>query len=240
MKLVFPIILVLFIACTPSQKAESDQPERLLPESLSTILEAHGGLERWQAMRTLTYTIDEEMHTIDLSTRMTKIESTTKSFGFDGQQVWVTPDSLAEGNEAFMYNLHFYFLAMPFVLADPGVKYKVMGEKALNGVLYNTLMASYLDSVGNSPKDQYLLLSNPETNRMEWLMYSATFGAGETSEDFSLIQYGDWKEAGGIWLATSLQWTSYEGDSTLEVEGEAKFENVLLSTEALPKEVYQN
>ncbi len=239
MKQLHTIILVLILGCTSSQKPEIDRLVRPLPDAFTRILDAHGGLPRWDSLRTLTYSVDGEQHTIDLPTRMTRIESASRSFGFDGNQVWVAPDSMAEGNEAFMYNLNFYFLAMPFVLADPGVKYEAQEQKVLNGVSYNALMASFQDSVGISTKDRYLVLSNPETNHLEWLMYSATFGASETSEDFSLIRYGEWKETGGIWLATSLQWTGYEGDSTLEVQGEAKFENVLLSTEALPKEVYR-
>lgn len=230
--------LLVLAGCQNQPSPVADTQTQDLPESLSKILEAHGGLEKWRDAKTLSFTLDGAQHVIDLTSRMAKVESPTKSFGFDGDQVWVAPDSLSDGNERFLYNLYFYFFAMPFVLADPGIQYEQPTTKQLNGVEYDALKITYADSVGDSPKDEYIILSDPQTHRMEWLMYTATFGSSESSQEFNLIRYAEWQEFGGIHLSALLQWMALEGDSTMGIQGEAKFENVQISAVAMPKSFY--
>ena len=79
------------------------------------------------------------------------------------------------------------------------------------------------------PNDSYIILSNQQTDRMEWLMYTATFG-GAAKDSYSLIKYGGWKEIGGVILPSSLQWYSYtDGEAGNPRGGANLFENIEVS-----------
>ena len=221
------LLLVLLACSTPSKK---DGPvESEIPASFQAILDAHGGLDKWKAAKTLSFSMGEELYTIDMDSRMTRVEMPEKTFGFNGQEVWVTPDSGREGNEEFMYNLFFYFFGMPFVLADPGVQFEGLDPMVYDSISYNAIEVTFEEGIGNSPKDEYIILSDPETNQMKWLMYKATFGAQQAGERFNLVRYAKWERVNGVLLPQVIEWTAYEGESTTGVQDVVQFEKVTLS-----------
>lgn len=233
--------VITLIACQPNQDKESNQQSRKdenpaitkhHSESITKIFEAHGGFEKWSSVKSLSYQKGEESTVTDLQNRKIRLESPTQTIGFDGENVWIAPDTLDASRARFLHNLYFYFYAMPFVVGDPGVFYEDMESRELKGKTYNGVKVSYDIGVGDSPKDNYILWVDPETNLMEWLMYTVTFRSGEASENYSLIRYSDWAEVNGLTLPTKLEWYIYKDGVVGELRNEAIFENIELSTEA--------
>jgi len=138
------------------------------PEALIKVLDAHGGLDAWRSYRTLSYLIGEEKQTIDLHDRRELIEGENFTMGFDGEQVWAKSDTSYKGNPIFYKNLMFYFYAMPFVLADPGINYTAVDPLVFDDESYPGFRISYDDSIGVSPEDEYFIHYNPDTYQMEW------------------------------------------------------------------------
>lgn len=146
--------------------------------------------------------------------------------------VWVNPPSENAERQRMRYNLIWYFYAFPFVIGDPGIIYEVLEPVTLNTETYNAVKISYNDGIGDSPKDNYIVLSDQENNQMKWLMYTATFGASESRDQFSLIKYDGWEERGGVLLPSVLQWYQFKDGIVGEPRGDARtFENVMVSTE---------
>ena len=106
----------------------------------------------------------------------------------------------------FSHSLMFYFHTMPFVLADDGIIYEEVEDKEIKGETYKGLKISYEENVGDADKDQYILYYDPETYRMEWLAYTATYFSGQQSDNFSYIKYDVWNDANGFSLPTELLW----------------------------------
>ena len=149
------------------------------------------------------------------------------------------PDTVEVGNARFYHNLYFYFYAFPFVVGDPGVFYEDVEPKEILGTTYNGIKITYDEGVGDSPKDYYIIWYNPETYKMEWLMYTVTFRSGERNENYRLINYGDWAEFEGLLLPTSLQWYQYQDDVIGEKRGnKVVFENINISTEAPSEDIF--
>ena len=118
---------------------------------------------------------------------------------------------------------------MPFVVGDPGVSYEDMEQRELKGKTYNGIKISYGEGVGDAPDDNYIIWYDPQTNKMEWLMYTVTYGNNEPNEQYRLIKYDQWSDFEELLLPTKIQWYQYEEDSVGDVAGEVAFENIKLS-----------
>lgn len=238
--LTFLAILALVIACQPKQQNET--PKETSPayqrpehhsESLTKALDAHGGYEQWSTMKSLSYSRGEETTLTNLQNRKIKLVSPDQTIGFDGQDVWVTPDSVDASRARFYHNLYFYFYAMPFVVGDPGVFYEDVEPMEIKEKTYKGIKISYGENVGDAPDDNYIIWFDAETNQMEWLMYTVTFRSGEPSDKYNLIKYAGWTEFNGLVLPTSLQWFQYDGESVGDPRGEATvFQNIEITAES--------
>lgn len=246
MNKILPFLITVFLlGC---QQTEQQNSEPVAPvaetghhiESLTEVFDAHGGYQLWSSMKSLSYEKGDESTVTNLQNRKIRVESPEQTFGFDGEDVWVLPDSADASRARFYHNLYFYFYAMPFVVGDPGARYEEVEPKELQGKEYNGIKVSYGDGVGDSPEDNYILWYDPETNQMEWLMYTVTYTSGEPSDKYSLIKYEGWESIEGLRLATTLQWYMYDGETVGEKRGEPSvFTNVRLSTDAPSSDLFE-
>ena len=225
---------------TTTQKKAVEAPQ--YPDALGAIFEAHGGINPWRKQRTLQYTIPKdknpEIHITDLWSRNDKILTPNYSMGFDGK-VWLTNGPKPyKGNPEFYHNLMFYFYAMPFVLADDGINYGETAPLQFEGKTYPGIQITYNDGVGTSPKDEYYIHYDPETNRMAWLGYTVTYRTGEDSDNIKWIRYDDWGTFNGLVLPKSISWYDYEGRDIKTPRSTVQFEEVHLSEETKPASFY--
>ncbi|MEQ9402086.1 MAG: DUF6503 family protein [Cyclobacteriaceae bacterium] len=240
------IIISLATGCQPNQPAENAGAEEVTPaptehhsENLAKIFEAHGGFQKWASMKQLSYTKGGESTITNLSNRKIRLVSEKQTIGFDGENVWITPDSVDAGRARFYHNLYFYFYAMPFVVGDPGAFYKDVDPRKIKGEPLNGIKVSYGESVGDSPEDFYIIWYDPETYKMKWLMYTVTFRSGEANENYRLIKYDQWAEFEGLLLPTTIQWHEYKDGIEGEMSNEVVFENIALSTEAPSEDLFE-
>ncbi|TKD62456.1 DUF6503 family protein [Flavobacterium sp. ASW18X] len=245
--------VLIFVSCQPKKKEseisnvseETTQKEVLhkYPEALEQVLEAHGGLVSWKKQRTLSFTIpkpdNEEVHTVDLKTRMDKIETPAYDIGFDGHNPWfLAKEGAFKGNAEFYHNLMFYFYAMPFVLADDGINYAETEPLEVEGVMYPGVKITYNEGVGTSFKDEYYLHYDANTYKMKWLGYTVTYRTGEKSEKVSWINYKEWDSFNGVVLPTTIAWHKSEGRKIMEERNAVSFKAISLSEQAKPIAFY--
>jgi len=130
------IVFVAFLALSACKKNASknetkdvvlDTQVKEYPATITSILDAHGGIDAWNSMENLAFGMQKgeelEMTTTALKSRQSLIETNDHKLGYDGEKVWLqNKDTITyKGNAKFYYNLMFYFYAMPFVLADDGM-----------------------------------------------------------------------------------------------------------------------
>lgn len=235
--LMLPVLFVV-LACQGTKSEKMSEEEMIVHsntdhhnEAINKVFEAHGGFGQWSALKQMSYDLDGSRTLVDLQSRYTRIESEHQTVGFDGEKVWVMPPSENAQRQRMRYNLMFYFYAFPFVVGDPGASYEGLAPITLLNQTYDAVKVSYGEGVGDSPKDNYIILSGQESHQMEWLMYTATFGAAEGKDTYSLIKYEGWKERSGVVLPTSLQWYQYKDGVVGEPRGNARiFDNVMVAT----------
>ncbi len=214
------------------------------PESLTKVFDAHGGLDTWKTMRTLEFSMEKpdgyEITTTDLKERYSLIEMPKHTIGFDGESVWMKNDKGAkyEGNPKFYYNLMFYFYAMPFVLADEGIKYSEAQPLNFEGKTYPGIQISYESGVGESPEDEYILYYDADTHKMSWLGYTVTYFTKEKAKEWHFIKYAQWQETDGLLLPETLTWYNVENNVPTTAKNDVKFSNISLTTDKMNLKMY--
>ena len=237
---IFSLTICVLAACQPSTNSSSSekpistyQSPAHHTELLSSVFDAHGGYEQWSNMKALSYSKGEEETITNLVNRKIRVSDPQRTIGYDGNEVWISPDSIDASRARFYHNLYFYFYAMPFVVGDPGAFYEEVPSRQIQGKNYRGIKVSYNEGVGDASDDNYILWIDPETSQMEWLMYTVTYRSQEPSEDYRLIKYDDWQTFSGVKLPTKLQWYNFEEGEAGEPRGDGvTFENIELATEA--------
>ncbi|MEQ9423407.1 MAG: DUF6503 family protein [Cyclobacteriaceae bacterium] len=242
MRTLIVLSLILFtISCAEKknvqEKVENERPDvyaNVIPE-LKANLEAHGGLEKWRSLGTLEYdrltSSGGDHQVIDLKSRKDLVKNDSLyTIGFDGENVWITPDKDAKKNARFFHNLYFYFFAFPYVVADPGTNQEYLGQIEFNGKTYDKIKITYGENVGDSPEDQYILWCDAESKKLDFINYSVTYFDDSNPEKYNALVYDEWQEIDGLLMPKN--WTHYrwENDTIGEIRGSQVFENVSVAT----------
>ncbi len=179
-------------------------------ELLDLCVKAHGGLDQWNKFLGLEYVMINHGDTIhqltQLKDRRAHLKSRDFEIGFDGEVAWSLPDTsnVPGKSAAFYYNLDFYFIAIPFVIKDPGVIVTYEGKNVLGGEEYETLKVGFDSGVGLTPEDTYYMYLDPETHIFKILAYSVTY-FGEANPVNTAKVYSDWVETGGLLMSTRME-----------------------------------
>ncbi len=249
MKTLFKLTCLAFLisfqfACSENKPAAAVKKE--LDPEFKKVLEAHGDWEKWVNAKAMSYAMihetnmTQESHFINLDSRKTRISSQYFEMGFDGEQTWISPNREAYAGKSikFYHNLYFYFYSIPFVFTDPRVTVEKVADKSLNGQTYPTFEVSFDSNVGDSPEDQYYMLINPETNRLEYLLYTVTY-YGNENPSFNALKYEDYRDNNGIFFPRILTGYEYQNDSTKAMRYNVSFGDLLLLPDEFEASIFE-
>lgn len=169
-------------------------------------IEAHGGLSRWYGNGPLQFHFNYQpldgktpRNTIQMSdnwsakARHKMATDTTLQFGWDGQQAWALPDTSKIPFDARFWALTpYYFVGIPFVLADEGVYLEGAGLDNLEGVTYDLVKVTFGEGVGDAPDDNYVIYLHPESHQVGAYRYVVSYPAyfpegGHTPEKIMVL-----------------------------------------------------
>lgn len=236
--------IVLLLSCQPKAEIANKTIDlNKYPHELQKVLAAHGGLDAWSKLQSMTYEIvkegQNEKQLIDLQDRRERIEAKNFTMGYDGSDFWLEADTTYKGNPIFYKNLMFYFYAMPFVIADEGINYGDTPDLTFDGITYPGIRISYNSDIGVSPEDEYFVHYNPDTYQMEWLGYTVTYYSKEKSTSVKWIRYNDWATYDNLVLPKSLAWYTLEEGQPITERNRLQFADVIISKEKLPASTFQ-
>ncbi|MDG1729610.1 MAG: hypothetical protein P8K68_04330 [Algibacter sp.] len=251
-KYIFLALAISVLACknktTPAidySQETLDVTTSIYPENITKVFGAHGGLDTWNGMKSLEFTMKklngDEVTTTNLKNRKSLIEMPHHTIGFDGEDVWLKNKDTAtyKGNPKFYYNLMFYFYAMPFILADDGIIYEDVAALEFEGQSYPGIKISYESGVGESPEDEYILYYDSETHKMTWLGYTVTYFSKEKGKEFHFIKYNNWQTVEGLVLPETLTWYNYENNLPTEKRNDLPFTDIKLSKEEPDTDMFE-
>ena len=167
------------------ERLEKSEEGKLLWKSI----QAHGGLPKWFSNGPISLHFDyqpldggkrrDSYQVIDQwSVRAIHevASDRTMKYGWDGTNAWSFPEGADVGvNPRFWSTTPFYFVGLPFVLADEGIQLEMLPSKEYKGVTYDLIKVTFGEGVGDAPDDFYVLYIHPETRLMGALRYIVSY-----------------------------------------------------------------
>jgi hypothetical protein len=216
------LAVLILLGALPLRAAEGP------PESLALVqkmVEAHGGIERWASAPTVSFV--DELRFVHAPTgrisRVTVEQGSRRAYldfpGHDAQVAW-------DGERAwsvhwkepvpprFLALLNYYFLDLPWLALDPGVR---LGRPGTGRILdhpeeYQTVKMTFGPGVGDTPDDYYVLYIDPQSHRLRACEYIVTYRSilpeGVASSEPHLLVYDRYTAVEG--LVVPSHYTIYE------------------------------
>ncbi|MDR5590884.1 hypothetical protein [Christiangramia sp. SM2212] len=169
---------------------------------------------------------------VSMTTNSSKVRVDKKdgtSLIYDGDQVYISPQSAKKDGARFDIFTWQYFFAMPFKLTDPGTVWEDLGIKKLDSIEYQTSRLSFRSNVGDSPDDWYVIYKEPETSRLKAAAYIVTFTAEQekAEENPHAIVYSDFKSFNDVDMATKWSFHNWNAENGFgDKLGEATITNI--------------
>lgn len=188
-------------------------------------IEQHGGLRDWFIKQHLEFAFDYQPVKGARRNTLQRVDNWSSlarhrlgdqpdlEFGWDGKQAWSTdPEKTKQLSPRFWALTPYYFVGIPFVLADPGVNLENLGELKLQGQSYKAVRVTFGEDVGDSPKDFYIVYFDGE-NRVKAARYIVTYpgffpDGGQSPE--KIVFYSDYESVEGIVLAKKLDFFAWD------------------------------
>ena len=207
------------------------------------VIEALGGLEKYNAVRYLSFHFVVERDSQRTSDWRHDWDRHTDSYRLagknnKGEELLIFFNLRSRLGEAFkngqpvegeeltaMLELGYgrfindtYWLLMPYKLSDPGVMLSFDGEETIDQQRYEVIKLTFAPSVGLTPQNIYRVFVDPSTGRIHRWEYFA-----EEGKEPRPAWWNDWREFNGLMLAVERK---FEGRTTRLL-----FENIVVSQE---------
>lgn len=220
------------------------QAETSRSQALTESIQAHGGLDTWRSYARMDYaTTDFPLganapfdftQTTDLNNRRHLTRGENFTSGKNEQAAWALPNTEALGiPPAFFESGNFYFIAMPFVFADPGVITRDLEPLEFQGKSYDRVAVSYPAGIGDTPEDDYILYIESESRRLKMIDFVPTSAEinGDTPKHElprKALVFDNWQRYDGLLIpgkATFYGWADgkLQGDGNSYTIHDVKF-----------------
>ncbi len=203
---------------------------------LSSI-NAHGGLQAWYDAPTSSYNWEysntaanlrfKSYLVADNQSRLAyhdlmqvgtpdSVSEVTAQFAWNGTLAWMNPATVSGLNPMFWAMTGYYFQSIPFVLADPGLRYEMLPVDTLDGKPFDMVKVSFDEGVGQSDGDTYTIYVDQESRLVRAIRYTVTFGRGRPEPGAapreSLFYYNDYTTVDGLTVASHFKGYQYDAD----------------------------
>jgi len=194
-------------------------------------IEAQGGLTPWMAANAIGFDYayrptdgrgpKVSYQTVELRTARvfhTFAEPTRGGIAWDGERAWSALEDNAAVPARFWALTPFYFTAMPFVLADPGVKLELVEDDpaAAGFGPADVVRVTFEAGTGDAPEDYYVVYFDKADHHMlglryvvSWKPFVAPKNLAHTPE--KLVVYSQPIEVGGIKVAGTQTFYAFDG-----------------------------
>jgi hypothetical protein len=212
---------------------------------------AHGGLQGWFERGALKFRFSyrpkggrpardtrQVIDTWSSRARHELSDDASQRFGWDGQRAWLQGMEEDKHKARFWALTPFYFIAIPFVLADKGVNLAKLEPTELEGRAYELVKVTYGDGVGDSPKDFYIIYIDKESHRVGGVRYIVSYpgffpDGGHSPE--KLMTYDGQQRVDGILFPKTFRSFKWEEGKQGELVTETTLSEVSFEPDLDPK-----
>lgn len=212
------------VAASKARLQSSDAGQKLWAS-----IEAAGGLEPWFGSGALHFRFKymrvgkgatDTIQTINTWSSLARhqlADNKDVEFGWNGKVAWVNPADADPGTNPRFWSLTpYYFVGIPWVLADPGVNLESLPDAEFEGKQYDLVKATFEAGTGDAPDDYYILYLDKETHRVRALRYVVSYKGfrpeGGHGPEKLMAYDGDIK-ASGLTFAASHRTFQYDEET---------------------------
>jgi len=197
------------------------------PQIVQDMVAAHGGIRAWRSAPTVAFEDQFDIPgqppqvsrvVVEQARRRAYIDlpEASSSMSWDGEKAWST-NWQSPLPPRFLALLNYYFVDLPWLTQDPGVK---LGEPSTGKLVgdpteYTTVMMTFMPGTGDTPDDYYRLYIDPTSKQLKGCAYVVTYKAllpeGVTSTPEHIVVYDEMATVSGLLVPT--RYTIYEGDA---------------------------
>jgi hypothetical protein len=245
-KVILTILISVVVACDSAKKETAEdtvdgQAEKAFPTALISLTNAHH-LDKYFQKAIIAFDIELYFSnklrlagTIYSRTNSTKVlvdKVDGTQLLFDGQQVFISPDTASMKGARFDALTWSYFALAPFKFKDKGTNWVEHSFLPLDSgnTDYPSLKLTFGENVGDAPDDWYIIFKDDETQLLKAMAYIVTFGETpqeEAAKNPHAIVYSDYQLVDGIPFATTWKFRNWsEKEGLGDLLGEAKLTNI--------------
>ncbi len=235
---------ILILSC--KEKKSGPDPRLNQPEEFKRLLDTHGDWEKWIEAESFSFamvhetTLEWENHYISLLDGKTRIDADLFQAGNDGEKVWISPNrqSFPGQSVRFYHRLYSTFLSIPYLLTDTLTTVKKIENQTFNGKSYEGLEAILKPGTHPGPSDRYVLLIDPDTGRLAWVLFVVTY-FDKNNQVQEALSYDDYRDADGLIFPRVITGYQVENDSSKRIRYQVSFSDVFLVNEKLDDELFE-
>lgn len=217
----FLIVSIGFLSANPSEGSR---------EIITAMIAAHGGMEKWRSAPTVSFE-DEFLQagapkpmasqvTVEQGRRRAYLDfpDSKARIVWDGKQAW-GENWKAPVPPRFLALLNYYFVNLPWLTMDRGIKFSEPGKSKLwdDPAEYTTVKMTFGAGVGDTPDDYYILYINPKTHQLKACEYIVTYSSmvppNTKSTPPHILVYEAFETVDGLVVPT--RYSIYEKDHKL-------------------------
>jgi hypothetical protein len=148
---------------------------------------------------------------------------------YDGNKVFNSPEMKNGKSIRFDAYTWSYFFLFPYKLSDNGTIWTTYNNIEKDNNKFETKKLSFGSNIGDAPNDWYVTYANNETNLIAKAAYIVTFSSSQEKAEQNphAIEYLDYKEIDGIFIATKWSFWGWKKDIGLTDKlGNAEITNI--------------
>jgi len=190
------LVVAIVVAACSKKKAETDAStesaapvEPSAPAVVIRMIDAHGGMATWRSAPTVSFETEYSAPggpstvtrvVVEQKRRRAYIDfpDSNMSLAWDGKRAW-SMNWKEPYPPRFLALLDYYFLCLPWLTLDPGVRLSAPEKGTLwdDPTEYSVVKMSFAPGTGDTPNDTYRLYIDPATARLKACAYTATYRA---------------------------------------------------------------
>lgn len=205
--------------------ASTTNAQSTAQELIQEVVKAVGGVERLKQLHDVEYEYEfksKESGIQDISKERYIFDGEVSFATYSKREYFVLPDrkgdlvqyydgkktvstingkTITEEQAAyvghFFRKTNYYWFNMMYKLLDPGIRYKMMDDRKVNGIKYKVVEMTFEENIGDT-SDRYILYINPDTKLIDQFLFTV-LGFGFSDPFLMQVKY---EKMDGLQLTT--------------------------------------
>ena len=205
------------------------------PEALEKVFTTHGGLAPWEGFEKIVFNVHKsrtiESHEVNLHSQGRLIQASSFTLGANESGTWIKEKGKQFTQDPKFYkDFYYYFVSMPFVLANENVLFNRVPPLKYGGGAYPGYKISFKKD--DAPVKHYFLYYHPKSYKISWIGYTIP-----NKEKIAMVRYEKLHDVSGLLLPSKITWHKYNNGVVGGKTNSIRFSAIELSAQEIHQDL---